>query len=182
MTKPKAGDVHGMLTYVEAAGRKPMSSMKGRTVYGTLGKWRCECGREVVCLNRLVLSGKKKSCGCLLKASGEAWKRGRRVKREALPRLVPQYLVSMPETSAQLVEVFDPAKELAVWQSLNGIDVLYDATCIRRAWRRKDDRTWESIHVIDLAGILKRTPGVHVWTSDKEPPASFAADGWGVVR
>ena len=182
MTKPKAGDVHGMLTYVEAAGRKPMSRMKGRVVYGTLGKWRCKCGREVVCLDRLVVSGKKKSCGCLQKASGEAWKRGRRVKREALPRLVPQYMVLLPHRGQQLVEVFDPVKELAVWHSKDGFDVQYDATSICGAWRRKDVRTWEPIAALDLAGILERTPGVHVWTGDKESPASFAADGWGIVQ
>lgn len=79
------GERYNMLTYVEDAGREPASVYGGRTIYASLGKWRCDCGKEIVCRNRYVYNGLKKSCGCLLRAKGEAWRRGkrRRTKVEA---------------------------------------------------------------------------------------------------
>ena len=77
--KPVAGEKHNMLTYVEDAGRQPCGQFNGRTIYATLGKWRCDCGKEIVCRNRHVVAGAKKSCGCLLRAKGEAWRRGKRI-------------------------------------------------------------------------------------------------------
>lgn len=79
--EPKIGERHNMLTFVESAGREPSAKIGDRVIYAPLGKWRCDCGKEVVCRNRYVVNGKKKSCGCLLRAKGEGWHKGRRVKR-----------------------------------------------------------------------------------------------------
>ena len=75
--EPVAGERHNMLTVLEPAGREPASRVGDRVIYATLGKWRCDCGREVVCRNRYVLNGSKKSCGCLLRVKGEAWHKAR---------------------------------------------------------------------------------------------------------
>lgn len=83
--EPKPGEKHGMLTFVKPAGREPSAQIGDRIIYAPLGRWRCDCGKEVVCRNRYVLSGRKKSCGCLTRASGEAWHKGRRVKRDPEP-------------------------------------------------------------------------------------------------
>lgn len=82
---PKPGEKHGMLTFVEPAGREPSGKVGDRVIYAPLGKWRCDCGKEVVCRNRYVVNGKKKSCGCLTRVSGEAWHKGRRVNRDHEP-------------------------------------------------------------------------------------------------
>lgn len=74
-----------MLTFVEPAGREPASKVGDRVIYAPLGRWRCDCGKEVVCRNRYVVKGTKKSCGCLLRAKGEAWHKGRRVERLSEP-------------------------------------------------------------------------------------------------
>lgn len=83
--EPEIGEKHNMLTFVEPAGREPSAKMGDRIIYTTLGKWKCDCGNVVVCRNRYVMSGKKKSCGCLLHASGESWRKGRRVNRQPEP-------------------------------------------------------------------------------------------------
>ncbi|MBQ3342422.1 MAG: hypothetical protein IJG84_11040 [Kiritimatiellae bacterium] len=83
--EPKAGEKHNMLTFIEPAGREPSGKMGERVIYTTLGKWQCDCGNVVICRNRYVLSGKKKSCGCLLRATGESWRKGRRVERHPNP-------------------------------------------------------------------------------------------------
>lgn len=83
--EPKTGEKHNMLTFIEPAGREPSGKMGERVIYSTLGKWQCDCGNVVICRNRYVLSGKKKSCGCLKRASGEAWHKGRRVNRAPEP-------------------------------------------------------------------------------------------------
>ncbi len=79
---PKPGEKHNMLTFIESAGRERSANMGDRAIYAHLGKWRCDCGNEIVCRNRYVINGKKKSCGCLLRAKGEAWHKGRRVKKD----------------------------------------------------------------------------------------------------
>ena len=79
--EPKIGERHNMLTFVESAGREPSAKIGDRVIYTPLGKWRCDCGKEVVCRNRYVVKRKKKSCGCLLHAKGDAWHKGRRVMR-----------------------------------------------------------------------------------------------------
>ena len=83
--EPKIGERHNMLTFVESAGREPSAKIGDRVIYAPLGKWRCDCGKEVVCRNRYVVNGKKKSCGCLLRAKGEAWHKGKRVNRAHEP-------------------------------------------------------------------------------------------------
>lgn len=83
--EPKPGERHNMLTFVESAGREPSGKVGDRVIYAPLGKWKCDCGNEIVCRNRYVVSGKKKSCGCLRRVSGEAWHKGRRVNRDPEP-------------------------------------------------------------------------------------------------
>lgn len=75
---PKPGDKYNMLTYVGDEGREPSAVMCGKQLYTRLGRWKCDCGKEIVCRNRYVVNGTKKSCGCLLRARGEAWHRGKR--------------------------------------------------------------------------------------------------------
>lgn len=79
---PKPGDKHNMLTYMRDEGREPSGVMHGRQLYSRLGRWKCDCGKEIVCRNRYVVNGTKKSCGCLLRATGEAWRRGKRRRAE----------------------------------------------------------------------------------------------------
>lgn len=85
---PKPGDKYNMLTYVGDEGREPSSVMCGKQLYTRLGRWKCDCGKEIVCRNRYVVNGTKKSCGCLLRARGEAWRRGKRKRTEAKPKTV----------------------------------------------------------------------------------------------
>lgn len=70
-----------MLTFVEPVGREPASKIGDRVIYAPIGKWRCDCGKVIVCRNRYVVNGKKKSCGCLRLAKGEEWHKGKRVER-----------------------------------------------------------------------------------------------------
>ena len=87
-TNPKPGDKHNMLTYVCDEGRVPSSVMNGRQLYTSLGRWKCDCGKEVVCRNRYVVNGVKKSCGCLLRVKGKAWHKGKRRHAEEQPKTV----------------------------------------------------------------------------------------------
>ena len=75
--EPEKGERHNMLTFVAHAGCEPSGRIGDHVIYVPLGKWRCDCGREIVCRNRYVLRGSKKSCGCLLRAKGEAWHKAR---------------------------------------------------------------------------------------------------------
>lgn len=86
--EPKPGDKYNMLTYVGDEGREPSAVMCGKQLYTRLGRWKCDCGKEIVCRNRYVVNGTKKSCGCLLRAKGEAWHRGKRRRTEAKPKTV----------------------------------------------------------------------------------------------
>lgn len=85
---PKPGDKHNMLTYVGDEGREPSAVMCGKQLYTRLGRWKCDCGKEIVCRNRYVVNGTKKSCGCLLRARGEAWHRGKRRRTQPRPKTV----------------------------------------------------------------------------------------------
>lgn len=183
-TRPEPGERHGRLVYVGGDERRQVSCFGDRPVFASFGKWRCDCGTERTYRNSRVVNGCIKSCGCLRKATGEEWKKGKRVRRQPLQRLVPQYLVElrgMEGSELLLYEVFDPVKELSVWDSRDGIDVWYDHSCLARAYRRANDRAWVELDVPSLAGILKRTPGVRVWRGD-EPPARDDAEGWEVVQ
>ena len=86
--EPKPGDKYNMLTYVGDEGREPSAVMCGKQLYTRLGRWKCDCGKEIVCRNRYVVNGMKKSCGCLLRARGEAWHRGKRRRTEAKPKTI----------------------------------------------------------------------------------------------
>lgn len=88
-----------MLTYVGPAEKEPVGKIGDRIVYATCGRWRCDCGNEVVKWNRNVINGKTKSCGCLLRDKGEAWKKGKRAMKKTKDNTVlrkptvPVYLV-----------------------------------------------------------------------------------------
>ena len=86
--EPEKGERHNMLTFLEPAGREPAGRLGDRVIYAPLGRWLCDCGREIVCRNRYVLAGSKKSCGCLLHAKGEAWHKAR---AKPAPRPVHPY-------------------------------------------------------------------------------------------
>ena len=85
---PKPGDRYNMLTYVKGEGREPSSVLCGKQLYTGLGRWKCDCGKEIVCRNRYVVNGTKKSCGCLLRARGEAWHRGKRRCVQPQPKTI----------------------------------------------------------------------------------------------
>ena len=85
---PKPGDKYNMLTYVGDEGREPSAVMCGKQLYTRLGRWKCDCGKEIVCRNRYVVNGTKKSCGCLLRAKGEAWHRGKRKRTQPRPKAI----------------------------------------------------------------------------------------------
>lgn len=93
-TSIKPGDKYNMLTYVRDEGRVPTSVMFGRQLYTSLGRWKCDCGKEVVCRNRYVINGGKKSCGCLLRAKGKAWRKGKRIRAEMEPKIL-RFLVTI---------------------------------------------------------------------------------------
>ena len=82
---PKPGERYNMLTFIEPAGRKAYSKMGGRLIYAHMGKWKCDCGNEVVCRNSHVVKGRKKSCGCLLRVSGASWRKRRHLKKNLEP-------------------------------------------------------------------------------------------------
>ena len=86
--EPKPGDKYNMLTYVGDEGREPSAVMCGKQLYTRLGRWKCDCGKEIVCRNRYVVNGTKKSCGCLLRARGEAWRRGKRKRVHPQPKAI----------------------------------------------------------------------------------------------
>jgi hypothetical protein len=185
--KLKPGDRYGMLTYIGPDEKVPTGELGGRTIYATTGKWRCDCGNEVVKWNSNVINGKTKSCGCLLHDSGEAWVKGKRAMKKTKDNTVlrkptvPVYLVKQHD-SEDIIEVYDPAEELVLWLDGNGVDVMYDMISIDLVYRRKDDCRWETISVPDFAGILQKTPGVLVWTC-KTPPPPFNVEtkGWEVI-
>lgn len=185
--KVEPGQRFNMLTYIGPAEKEPVGKVGDRIVYATCGKWRCDCGNEVVRWNRNVVNGKTKSCGCLLHDSGEAWKKGKRAVKKTKDNTVvrkpsvPVYLVKQSE-SEDIIEVYDPAEELVLWLDGNGVDVMYDMTEITHVLRRKDDCRWERLGVVDFAGILQKTPGVKVWTGKVEPPPfDPATKGWEVI-
>ncbi len=185
--KLKPGDRFGMLTYIGPADKVPTGTLGGRTIYATTGKWRCDCGNEVVKWNRNVINGNTKSCGCLRHDSGEAWVKGKRAVKKTEDNTVirkptvPVYLVKLHE-SEDIIEVYDPAEELVLWLDGNGVDVMYDMMEIAHVLRRKDDCRWERLGVVDFAGILQKTPGVKVWTGKGEPPLfDPSVKGWEVV-
>lgn len=186
--KLEPGDRYGKLTYIGPAEKVPSGKCGDRIVYATRGRWRCDCGNEVVLWNRNVVKGLTKSCGCLRKDSGEAWKKGKRAVKKtedntvARKPIVPVCLVKQHD-SEDIIEVYDPAEELVLWLDGNGVDIMYDMTSIDLVYRRKDDCRWETIGVVAFAGILQKTPGVKVWTGNTPPPLfDPATKGWEIIR
>ena len=98
----KPGEKYNMLTFVEPAGREFSGSMGGRAIYASLGKWRCDCGKEIVCRNRYVVNGKKKSCGCLLRVKGDAWHKGKRVSRNEPTSPIDNLAAAIMELAAAI--------------------------------------------------------------------------------
>ena len=94
-TRPEPGERHGRLVYVGGDERRQVSRFGDRPVFASFERWRCDCGTERTYRNSKVVNGCIKSCGCLRKATGEEWKKGKRVKRRPLQRLVPHYLVEL---------------------------------------------------------------------------------------
>lgn len=111
---PKPGDKYNMLTYVGDEGREPSAVMHGRQLYARLGRWKCDCGKEIVCRNRYVVNGMKKSCGCLLRAKGEAWRRGRRRRAEAEPKTL-RLLVTVQVLDSDSGDMVQYAPESPSW-------------------------------------------------------------------
>lgn len=94
---------------------------------------------------------------------------------------IPIPVLLVQDENDELVEVY-AAEELTLWWDGDGIDVMHDMTSIRRAFRRKDGTRWERIDIVSLAEILRKTPGVKVWTGKGEPPLfDTSAKGWEVV-
>lgn len=185
--KVEPGQRFNMLTYIGPAGKEPVGKWGDRIVYATCGRWRCDCGNEVVKWNRNVINGNTKSCGCLRHASGEAWKKGKRAVKKTEDNTVirkptvPAFLVKLAQ-SDDIIEVYDPAEELVLWLDENGVDVMYDMDSIYHVFRRKNGWSWEPIEVVDFAGILQKTPGVKVWTGKDEPPLfDPETKGWEVI-
>jgi len=77
--KPVPGDKFNHLTLVELVGNVEYGRVGNRILRHPTALWRCDCGKEKVIPVHRVVSGATKSCGCLLRAKGDAWKAARRV-------------------------------------------------------------------------------------------------------
>lgn len=77
--KPAPGDRFNHLTLVELVGSVEYGRFGERVLRHPVALWRCDCGVEKVIPVHRVVSGATKSCGCLLRAKGDAWRAARRV-------------------------------------------------------------------------------------------------------
>lgn len=77
-TKPEPGDKFNRLTLVKLVGYAEYGRIGDRVLRHPTALWRCDCGAEKVIPVRRVVSGTTKSCGCLLRAKGDAWRAARR--------------------------------------------------------------------------------------------------------
>lgn len=77
--KPVPGDKFNHLTFVKLVGYVECGCVGDRIIRHPTALWKCDCGNEKVIPVHRVVSGKTKSCGCLLRAKGDAWKAARRV-------------------------------------------------------------------------------------------------------
>ena len=77
--KPVPGDKFNHLTFVELSGNAEYGRVGDRVIRHPTALWRCDCGKEKVIPVHRVVSGATKSCGCLLRAKGDAWRAARRV-------------------------------------------------------------------------------------------------------
>lgn len=77
--KPAPGDRFNRLTLVKLVGSAEYGRIGNRVLRHPTALWRCDCGAEKVIPVHRVVSGATKSCGCLLRAKGDAWRAARRV-------------------------------------------------------------------------------------------------------
>ena len=76
--KPEPGDKFNHLTFVRIVGYEEYGRIGDRVLRHPIALWRCDCGAEKAIPVHLVVSGATKSCGCLLRAKGDAWRAMRR--------------------------------------------------------------------------------------------------------
>ena len=81
MARPKLvpGDKFNHLTFVKSVGNVEYGRVGDRIIRHPTALWKCDCGKEKVIPVHRVVSGTTKSCGCLLRAKGDAWRAARRV-------------------------------------------------------------------------------------------------------
>lgn len=77
--KPVPGDRFNHLTLVKLVGNVEYGRIGNRVLRHPTALWRCDCGTEKVIPVHRVVSGATKSCGCLLRAKGDAWRAARRI-------------------------------------------------------------------------------------------------------
>ena len=77
--KPAPGDRFNRLTLVKIVGNVEYGRIGNRVLRHPTALWRCDCGAEKVIPVHRVVSGATKSCGCLLRAKGDAWRAARHV-------------------------------------------------------------------------------------------------------
>lgn len=77
-SKPATGDKFNRLTFVRAVGYAEYGRIGDIVLRHPTALWRCDCGAEKILPIRRVVSGATKSCGCLLRAKGDAWRAARR--------------------------------------------------------------------------------------------------------
>lgn len=77
--KPAPGDRFNHLTFVKLVGNVEYGRIGNRVLRHPTALWRCDCGAEKVIPVHRVVSGATKSCGCLLRKRGDAWRAARRV-------------------------------------------------------------------------------------------------------
>ena len=80
--KPSPGDKFNHLTLVKLVGNVEYGRIGNRILRHPTALWRCDCGAEKVIPVHRVVSGATKSCGCLLRAKGNAWKAARRASAQ----------------------------------------------------------------------------------------------------
>lgn len=76
--KPAPGDRFNHLTLVKLVGSVEYGRIGNRVLRHPTALWRCDCGVEKVIPVHRVVYGTTKSCGCLLRAKGDAWRAARR--------------------------------------------------------------------------------------------------------
>ena len=81
MARPKLvpGDKFNHLTFVKSVGNVEYGRVGDRIIRHPTALWKCDCGKEKVIPVHRVVSGTTKSCGCLLRAKGDAWRAARRI-------------------------------------------------------------------------------------------------------
>lgn len=76
-SKPVPGDKFNHLTFVKLVGYVESGQFGDRILRHPTALWRCDCGVEKVIPVHRVVSGVTKSCGCLRRKTGDAWRAAR---------------------------------------------------------------------------------------------------------